>query len=62
LLLRGGLDVARKGRLAGVWWKSLPISAALTLAWSGGELAGYLAGEGGSPIREAGVRESHANR
>jgi hypothetical protein len=61
LLLRSGLDVLRKKRLLSQWLKSLPVSAALTAAWSCGELVGYVAGE--APARPAGaLRKSQAAR
>lgn len=42
LLSRSGLNILRKGRLRAAWFKALPVSTLLTLAWSFGELAGYL--------------------
>jgi hypothetical protein len=42
LLSRTGLSTLRKGRLRLEWFKALPVSVVLTLAWSGGELSGYL--------------------
>jgi hypothetical protein len=61
LLLRSGVGVFQKRRLVGAWLKSLPVSAALTIAWSGGELVGYLAGEASTPMPEH-VRQSHAGQ
>lgn len=49
LLFRGGRDTARKGRLMAVWVKSLPASVVLTVAWSCGELTGYVAGQAPAP-------------
>jgi hypothetical protein len=53
LLLRSGRDVMRKRRLLAEWLKCLPLSIALTLAWSGGELIGYLAGEASPALEKA---------
>ena len=61
LLLRNARDVRSKGRLTGVWLKSLPLSMALTGAWCCGELTGYLAGEV-KPAWPKPVRESQAAR
>jgi hypothetical protein len=60
LLLRIALDVFHKRRLVAAWLKSLPVAAVLTLAWSAGELVGYLAGEAAGPIAQPGVRQTHA--
>jgi hypothetical protein len=59
LLLRSALDVFHKRRLVGAWLKSLPVALLLTLAWSAGELTGYLAGEA-SPLQHPRVRQTHA--
>jgi hypothetical protein len=44
LLGRMGSTVLRKGRSTGAFLKALPLTALLLLAWSGGELTGYLTG------------------
>lgn len=44
LVARMGLDVVKKGRLAGKFLKASPLIVLLSLSWSGGELAGYLTG------------------
>lgn len=49
LLSRSGLNTWRRGRLRGAWIKALPASILLTLAWSCGELRGYLASPGRTP-------------
>jgi hypothetical protein len=49
LLLRSGMDVFRKKRLLVPWLKSLPVGVALTLAWTWGELTGYVTGEANRP-------------
>ncbi len=49
LLLRSGMDVFRKKRLLLPWLKSLPVGVALTLAWTWGELTGYVTGEANGP-------------
>lgn len=41
LLSRSGLNTIRKKRLRAAWFKALPVSVLLTMAWSFGELAGY---------------------
>jgi hypothetical protein len=61
LLLRSGSVALGRRRLAGQWMKSLPISALLTLAWSAGELTGYLAGEAPA-ARDERVRHSYAGQ
>ncbi len=58
LLLRSGMDVFKKGRLTAAWLKCLPAITALTLAWSGGELMGYLAGEAQPAVSGSAVQES----
>jgi hypothetical protein len=61
LLLRSGMVVLKRRRLVGAWLKSLPAAAVLTLAWSGGELMGYVAGE--APVsRNEGARHSFAGQ
>jgi hypothetical protein len=59
LLLRSARDVFRKRRLVAAWLKSLPIALLLTLAWSAGELMGYVAGEA-SLLQQPHVRQTHA--
>jgi hypothetical protein len=44
LLLRMTLNVMKKGRCKGVFLKVLPLTTMLTMAWSLGELVGYLTG------------------
>jgi hypothetical protein len=61
LLLRSGSVALGRRRLAGQWLKSLPVSALLTLAWSAGELTGYLAGEAPA-ARDERVRHSYAGQ
>jgi hypothetical protein len=51
LLLRSGMNVVRKKRLLLPWLKSLPVGVALTLAWTWGELTGYVTGEANGPLR-----------
>jgi len=53
------MDVFKKGRLTAAWLKCLPAITALTLAWSGGELMGYLAGEAQPAVGGSAVQESH---
>lgn len=60
LLLRTAADVVKKRRLLPAWLKSLPVAAALTIAWSLGELTGYLAGEAAGAIPEPRMRQTHA--
>jgi hypothetical protein len=60
LLLRSALDVIKKRRLIVAWLKSLPVAAALTIAWSVGELVGYLAGEASTTTMEPVVRQTSA--
>jgi hypothetical protein len=60
LLLRSALDVIKKRRLIVAWLKSLPVAAALTIAWSVGELVGYLAGESSASTMEPAVRQTSA--
>ena len=60
LLLRSGMDTARKGRLFTVWLKCLPVSTLLTVAWACGELTGYLAGEAHVPPKEVRARQQAA--
>jgi hypothetical protein len=60
LLLRTAADVVQKRRLLAAWLKSLPVAAALTIAWSLGEFTGYLAGEASAAIAEPRVRQMHA--
>jgi hypothetical protein len=61
LLLRNARDVRSKGRLTGVWLKSLPLGMTLTGAWCCGELTGYLAGEVKQKPKPT-LRESQAAR
>jgi hypothetical protein len=60
LLLRSCRDTLRKRRLITKWIKSFFVSAVLTLAWSCGELMGYIAGEANPPGPEACVRRPQA--
>jgi hypothetical protein len=60
LLLRSCRDTLRKRRLITKWIKSFFVSAVLTLAWSCGELVGYIAGEANPPGPENCVRRPQA--
>jgi hypothetical protein len=60
LLVRSCRDTLRKRRLMATWIKSFFVSAVLTLAWSCGELMGYIAGEANPPGSETCVRRSQA--
>ena len=52
LLSRSGFNTFKKGRLRAEWFKALPVSVVLTLAWSLGELTGYLTGQPHKPRLE----------
>ena len=61
LLLRMFMEVRRKGSGMGAFIAALPFTAALLMAWSWGELAGYLTGRahsGGAPAAAAILRGS----
>jgi hypothetical protein len=49
ILGRMFLNVLRKKRCVGVFLMALPITAALTVSWACGELAGYLSGRSSIP-------------
>jgi len=60
LLVRSCMDTLRKRRLMATWIKSFLVSVVLTLAWSCGELIGYIAGEADPPKPGTRARQSPA--
>jgi hypothetical protein len=63
MMMRMTVLVLKKRRTLGAFLKALPLTAALILSWSCGELTGYLTGRAnamGTPAAEAIARGSHA--
>jgi hypothetical protein len=60
LLVRSCTDTLRKRRLMPTWIKSFLVSVVLMLAWSCGELIGYIAGEADPPPPGTCARQSPA--
>jgi Glycosyl transferase family 2 len=61
LLGRMAANVLKKRRCIGAFLKALPLTAALTVSWSLGELTGYLTGRANSSGAAAGGTIAHAS-
>jgi Glycosyl transferase family 2 len=61
LLGRMSVNVFKKRRCIGAFVKALPLTAALTVSWSSGELTGYLTGRANSSRAAAGGTIAHAS-